>query len=144
MVHRALGDYTPSGDSQYLEFPTTHSLTTPTTAVLVGPVKLANARKLQGFPRTVEFDGEVRLDQHDPSKLLRGIFRYYNAENRTFEGPGPWPSFAHILVSSSNPTSQAVQLSMPQIAINTPLIALKCGNTSAAHILGNFAEVCEM
>ena len=63
------------------------------SATLSGLIALENATPLDDPPSTISFDGQMWLSQ---GHILTGIFRYYNAFNKSFPDIGQYFVWIHV------------------------------------------------
>jgi hypothetical protein len=63
------------------------------TTTLSGPIVLENPRSLEGSRRTIEFDGQFWLGI---GSTLTGKFRYFNADDRSFDDLGHYVAWIHV------------------------------------------------
>ena len=63
------------------------------SVTLSGLIALKNATPVDDSPSTISFDGQMWLS---PGHILTGMFRYYNAFNRSFPDVGQFFVWIHV------------------------------------------------
>jgi hypothetical protein len=68
------------------------------TVTLTGPIVLENPRSIGGSSRSLELDGQLWLSPGRNNNSLKGVFRYFNSDNITFDGIGYYMAWIHVRI----------------------------------------------